>query len=319
MRFCLALTCAGVAHADTVIKDDEVRISRDEMQQIVRRWTPEMRAAAANDAAARWELAAMNVASKKIARAAGEVTPESDPEFYWEITLQVRQLLRNLMIQHYLDTLAMPDWEPLARERYLAEKDKYALVPERRLSSHILFACQPGNCDNEKVVNTAEETLVALRNGGEFSELVTKYSDDTVSKVQGGQVSWMSPDEPGVDGKYREAIFAIEKVGAYSGVISTKFGLHIIRLDDIEAPHYKTYEEVKDQIIAHLEAEYKKLAAVEFDKKYGPAGTLVLTEDVLDEVLAPYRTPDAAVAAPSEQTKEDADARTSADTKAKGD
>lgn len=287
---CIALTCAVSANAQTVIRDDDVSISRDEMQQIVRRWTPEMQTAAANDAEVRWELAAMTVASKKIARAAEEVTPESDPEFYWEIKLQVQQLLRNLMIKHYLDTLEMPDWEPLARERYAADKDKYARVPERRLSSHILFACQPGNCDNEKVVSTANEALAALDNGADFAELVEKYSDDPGSKTRGGQVDWMTLGQSGVARPYTEGVFAIEKVGAHSGVISSQFGLHIIRLDGIQPSSLLPYEQVRAQIIAYLEADYKKLAAMEFDKSFGPAGTLVVTEDLLDPILAPYKT-----------------------------
>jgi hypothetical protein len=184
----------------------------------------------------------------------------------------------------------MPDWEPLARERFAADKDKYAKVAERRLSSHILFMCSPQKCDYEDVNKLAAETLAALRNGADFKETVEKYSDDQGTKSKGGEFRWLSLGESGVVPQYTEAVFAIENVGQYSDVVSTKFGLHIIRLDGVEPPYYKSYEDVKGQIIAALESEYRKLAAMEFDRGYGPSGKFVVDETALDEMLAPYKT-----------------------------
>ena len=296
---CLALAGALSAHAQNVIEDDEASISRAEMQATVERWPNDMRVAAANNPETRDELAKLSLVAKKVAQSAEQVTLESDPEFYWDLKLQVQMLVRRLVVKHYLDNIEMPDLDPLARERYAADKDEYAKVDERRLSSHILFLCTPQKCDYEDVGKLAGETLAALRKGADFAEMVEKYSDDKGTKAKGGEFRWAKLGESGVSPEYTKALFAINKVGDYSDVVSTKFGLHIIRLDGIEPAYYKPYDEVAARIKAEITNEYRKLAAMEFDRKYAPTDNLVIDEAVLDEMLAPYKTSEAGADAAS--------------------
>jgi hypothetical protein len=180
--------------------------------------------------------------------------------------------------------------EPLAKERYESEKDKYALVRERRLSSHILFRCVPGDCDREQVKAASAETLVNLRAGGDFAAMVEAHSDDPGTKAKGGQFRWLSEGAPRVSKAYVTTVFELQTPGQYSEVVSSRFGLHIIRLDEIEAARYKPYDEVQEAIILDLEGEYRQLAAQDFDESFGPQGELVLNTSVLDEMLAPYVT-----------------------------
>jgi len=292
--FCVALTGVLTAHGQDVVKDDDAGISREEMQATIERWPADIRAAAANNPESREELAKLSLVAKKVARSAEQVTLESDPEFYWDLKLQQQMLLRRLVVKHYLDNIEMPDLEPLAREHYAAEKDKYAKVPERRLSSHILFMCNPQKCDYDDVGKVAAETLAALRKGADFAQMVEERSDDPGTKAKGGEFRWVKLGESGVSPEYTEALFAIDKVGDYSGVVSTRFGLHIIRLDGIQPEHYQPYEEVEGRIKAEIQTEYRKLAAMEFDRQYAPTDDLVIDEAALEEMLAPYKTVDAA-------------------------
>ncbi len=75
----------------------------------------------------------------------------------------------------------------LAAERYQTEKDKYALVPEERYSSHILLLCEPGVCDRDARRVEAQKILDELKAGADFRELAGKYSEDPGSKDEGGQ------------------------------------------------------------------------------------------------------------------------------------
>ena len=291
--FCIALSGTLCAHAQNVVQADDASISREEMQATVERWPADMRAAAANNPQAREELVKLSLVAKKVAQSAEQVTLKSDPEFYWDLKLQEQMLVRRMVVKHYLDNIEMPDLDPLARERYAAEKDEFAKVDERRLSSHILFLCMPQKCEYEDVGKLAGETLAALRDGADFAEMVEKYSDDQGTKAKGGEFRWAELGESGVAPEYTKALFAIGKVGDYSDVVSTKFGLHIIRLDGIEAAYYKPYEEVATRIKAEITTEYRKLAAMEFDRKYAPTDSLVIDEAALDEMLAPYKTSEA--------------------------
>jgi len=293
---CFAFTAVLPAHGDDVVTDDDASISREEMQATIERWPPDIRAAAANNPEARDELAKLSLVAKKVARSAEEVTPESDPEFYWDLKLQQQMLVRRLVVKHYLDNIEMPDLEPLAREHYAADKDKYARVPERRLSSHILFMCTPQKCEYENARQVADEALAALQNGADFEKMVEERSDDKGTKAKGGEFRWVRLGESGVSPEYTEALFKIDKVGDYSGVVSSRFGLHIIRLDGVEPEHYKPYEEVEARIKAEIQTEYRKLAAMEFDREYAPTDSLVIDEAALEQMLAPYKTVDDASA-----------------------
>ena len=47
--------------------------------------------------------------------------------------------------------------------------------------------------------------------------------------------------------EFEKAAFSLAK-GATSGLVQSSYGFHIIRLDDKQAAHVKTLDEVKDQI-----------------------------------------------------------------------
>ncbi len=72
---------------------------------------------------------------------------------------------------------------------------------------------------------------------------------------------------------------------------TTRFGLHIIQLDDIEEAHYKPYEEVKDEIIASLRKEYIDCGRKQFDAGFRFTDETYIDKDAVEAILAPYKTP----------------------------
>jgi hypothetical protein len=280
-----------------VVENDGISITMDELQHIVEGWGRDMQIAAANDPDSRLELIRMTLAGKKLARDSQSVTREEDPDYYWSRELQLRGVLRHLFIQRYLENLEVPDMQPLARERFLADKDKYAKVPERRMTSHILFGCVIGECDSEELKKTADKVLAELQSGGNFEQLAAEYSDDPGSKDKGGKFGrWISKGEAHVVKSYTKAAFDLEAVGDISGIVGSRYGLHIIRLDEIQPSYYLPFEEVEPQVIQQLEQEYRKLAAMDFDRRYAPVGEVIMDEAMIEEILEPYKTYDAEAA-----------------------
>ena len=94
-------------------------------------------------------------------------------------------------------------------------------------SSHILF-----DASDEA---TAQEVLDKINSGElDFVEAVKEYSTDTVSAEQDGDVGWTEPSNLVSD--YKTAAEALEK-GQVSGLVTTSFGIHIIKCTDVyEAP-----------------------------------------------------------------------------------
>lgn len=291
LAFVLALVFApAISFAETVVSDQGVEISEEEIRQIISRWPPEMRKAAANDDGERLELLNSALANRKMAADLNAMTPEKDGSKYWEYQNRLLYFQSKFRIDQFLKSIEYPDMDKLARERYTTEKDKYAKVPERRLSSHILFKCLPGQCDRNKLRQKAESVLTELENGADFEAMVEEYSEDPGTKAKGGLFErWMQFGDIGVAPAYNEGVFAIEKIGDYSEVVDSRFGLHIIRLDDIEAEHHLPYEEVRGKILQDLQKEYRKLALKDFQDQYLISSDAYINDGLLDELLAPYK------------------------------
>ena len=274
-----------------IIKDDGVSISRAELEQIISRWSTEMRQAAANDYGSRLELLNMALMSKKLAALAGEMTPEEHGAAYWNLHFQLEGRKRQAAIDQFMSSIQIPDLNALAKERYHTEKDRFAKVPEQRLTSHILFLCVAGQCDRTELRPLALEVLEQLHAGESFEALVAEHSQDPGSKDQGGRYdTWFSLGQKGVEPRYTGGAFDIEEIGNYSGLVETQFGIHIIRLDDIREAHYKTFEEVRDSIIATLTTDFRKLAVQEFEASLAITDDAYINGPVVDELLAPFKT-----------------------------
>jgi peptidyl-prolyl cis-trans isomerase C len=297
--FAVLLVLAPLVHAaepgvplsrEQVIRDGDVGISRGELEQIISRWSTEMRQAAANDYGDRLELLNMALMNKKLAALAEAMTPEEHGEAYWKLHFQLQGRKRQAAIDHFLASIEVPDMAELARERYDTEKDRYARVPEQRLTSHILFPCPAGQCNREELRPVASEVLERLRAGADFEVLVAEHSQDPGSKDKGGRYdTWFSLGQQGVEPRYTGGAFDIEELGGYSGLVETQFGIHIIRLDDIREPYYKTYDEVRDTIVATLTSEFRKLAAQDFEASLAITDDAYINGLVVEELLAPFK------------------------------
>ncbi len=287
-----------------VIEDGGVGLTREELQYLVKLWSPDMTEAAIKDPGDRIELLNMALASKKLAALAPTIPASDNPEAYWKQVFTIRSIQNRYVVNHFIDGIEVPDMTALAAERYQTEKDKYALVPEERYSSHILLLCEPGACDRDARRIEARKILDELKAGADFRELAGKYSEDPGSKDKGGQFDkWLKMGEPNVAPHYVGAVYELKEVGDYSDIVDTRYGLHIVRLDDVRPAHHKPYEEVKDAIIASLRSDYIKLAAKEFDAGFRLTDKAVIDNAAVEEILAPYKAESAApadAAAPAE-------------------
>ena len=173
-------------------------------------------------------------------------TLSSDTPRYWQLQFEILALKRNFIFEMEQATVELPDAEKLAQEYYETQKDKYATKPETRASSHILLASPPG-LPRDEVRAKAQGILSDLQSGASFEELVEEHSQDPGSKRRGGSFNrWVRFGEKGVTPPYTEALFEIEAVGGYSGVVDSQFGVHIIRLDCIREGGFYTFDEVKE-------------------------------------------------------------------------
>lgn len=278
-----------IAAQDAVITDGDVSLSYDELAFFVGRWTPQMQEVAVTDEGDRLELLNMVLANKKLALEAEKLTAEK-PELHWTYMAGMRAYQRDFVLRHYAENIEFPDFSELAHEQYVSKKDKYALVPERRMSSHILFSAPPG-FPRDDILVEAQGVLDELRAGADFVEMVKLHSDEPNAAAKEGKFNlWMQFGEQSVSPPYSEGVFEIGNVGEYSELVQTQFGVHIIRLDGIQEKSYKPYDEVKGKILAELETEYRGLAMKDFVSKFQISEDAVIDGEAVEKILAPYNT-----------------------------
>ncbi|WP_167854821.1 peptidylprolyl isomerase [Mangrovimicrobium sediminis] len=288
-----ALVLPAFASAQQVVVEDEgVSLSADELAYHVSKWSPQMREAALDDDGDRLELVNMVMMNKKLAATADPIVAEN-PELAMEYQEGLEAYKRNFILRHYRDTLELPDFSKLAKERYETEKDKYALVPEHRVSSQILIKSPPG-IPRDDALAEAADVLEQLRAGADFLEMVKEHSDEPGAVEKEGKFNrWIKYGEIGVAPRYSEGLFTIGKVGEFAEPVQTQFGVHIIRLDGIREAYYKTFEEVEPAIVQDLADEYVKLSLKDYVTKYNLTDQAVVDDAAVLEILAPYAQPPA--------------------------
>src|ERR1700682_3499208 len=96
----------------------------------------------------------------------------------------------------------------------------------------------------------AKDMIAQLKKGAKFDELATKNSKDTGTKERGGDLDW---NVPGVfDKQFSDAMVKLEKGKYTEAPIQTRFGYHVIQLDDVRPVKFPALADVKPRIQQQL-------------------------------------------------------------------
>ena len=92
----------------------------------------------------------------------------------------------------------------------------------------------------------AKQLVADLKKGGKFEDLAAKNSKDPGSKDRGGDLDWHAPGD--FDRAFSDAMTKLDK-GKYTETpVRTRFGFHVIQLDDVRAGRFPSLAEVKPRI-----------------------------------------------------------------------
>ncbi len=110
---------------------------------------------------------------------------------------------------------------------YDENKDKYKKGPVRQLK-FVKIELKPSEKDEQEVLERIKEVREEAVNGTDFAELAKEYSEGP-SKDNGGDLNYFTRDR--MVTPFSDAAFAL-KVGEISEPVLTKFGWHVIKLED---------------------------------------------------------------------------------------
>jgi len=159
------------------------------------------------------------------------------------------------LAQAYVDAKIKPTvkvTEEDAREYYISHPQDFQ-VPEQIHARHILIEVPEGADEATEEAARKEAELVHERvtTGGEdFATVAREHSDDRNTAAEGGDLGKFSADQ--MVKPFSDAAFALEP-GEISDVVRTKFGYHIIEVEEKRPARMTPFEEVRDTLMSALQ------------------------------------------------------------------
>src|SRR5712692_9924514 len=96
----------------------------------------------------------------------------------------------------------------------------------------------------------AKGMIAELKKGGKFDELATKNSKDNGTKDRGGDLDWNVPSV--FDPQFADVMVKLEK-GKYTETpVRTRYGFHVVQLDDVRQVKFPALAEVRPRIQQQL-------------------------------------------------------------------
>ncbi|HEU4441670.1 MAG TPA: peptidylprolyl isomerase [Burkholderiales bacterium] len=153
-----------------------------------------------------------------------------------EVQTQLDMLRQEILVQYYLRDFARKN--PISEAEIQKEYDRAKAQhgDKEYKARHILVETE----------DQAKGLIGELKKGAKFDELASKNSKDTGSAQRGGDLDWNVPAT--FDKQFSDAMVKLEK-GKYSEApVKTRFGFHIIQLDDVRPAKFAALGEVRPRI-----------------------------------------------------------------------
>ena len=134
--------------------------------------------------------------------------------------------------------------------------------PERVRARHILISVAPDAPakTRQQAQAKAEQILEQLKKGADFAKLAAQDSDDPGTRDRGGDLGFFERGQ--MIKPFEDAAFSL-KPGQLSGVVATRFGYHIIRVEEVKPAHTDTLEQARPRIVQLIKERSGRKAAIE--------------------------------------------------------
>ena len=190
------------------------------------------------------------------------------------------QLIPQLIDTTYIDSIAQSIYTRTANQ--LEGKDLLRLA-------HILILIKQNASekDRQQPKTKIDSLYQRLKEGGNFTDLAQRHSEDRGTASRGGELPWIGPNMTLKE--FEEAAYSLN-VGEMSSPIQSSVGFHIIKM--LERKQLEPYEVLKPEIYASLKRQnIEELSAEHHIQKLITASGEKLTRSaILDSILQIQQT-----------------------------
>lgn len=161
---------------------------------------------------------------------------------------------------------ALKDYFETVKERFTS--------PEQRKGQHILITATDG-LDDAAAQKKAQELTDKAKAGADFAQLAKENSKDPGSAANGGDLGWAQKGM--FVGPFEDALFSMQP-GEIRGPVKTQFGYHVLKLEQIQPGHQKSFDEARAEVAAEYRKDKAQTAFYDDSQKMADAAFAALTE-----------------------------------------
>jgi peptidyl-prolyl cis-trans isomerase C len=149
-------------------------------------------------------------------------------------------------------------------KKYYQEHEKDFLLPEQIKVRHILISSlkEAKPEEKDKNLNRAETILQRIKKGEDFAKLAREFSEDQISAPKGGELAPITFGKTNSE-EFEKTAFAL-KTGEISGIVTTSYGFHIIKLDERQEKRTAPFSDAREYIYNRLKSDLEQKKAQEF-------------------------------------------------------
>jgi peptidyl-prolyl cis-trans isomerase SurA len=122
----------------------------------------------------------------------------------------------------------IPPTDAQMREFWESSRAQQPKRPATASFRQIVIKPQPDSAARARARQLAESLLVEVRHGADFAAVAKRFSGDSASREQGGELGWFRRGVMFKD--FEDAAFRL-RPGEISDVVETPFGFHIIKVE----------------------------------------------------------------------------------------
>ncbi|HTP62974.1 MAG TPA: peptidyl-prolyl cis-trans isomerase [Burkholderiales bacterium] len=177
------------------------------------------------------------------------------PEVLQQVDMTRQEVIANAMVSEYLRLNPVTDAD--LQKEY--DRAKAQTGDREYRARHILL----------KTDDEAKAAIADIKKGAKFEDVALKRSIDEGSKVKGGDLDWNVPSN--FDKAFADAMVKLEKGKMTDAPVPSRFGFHVILLEDVRPVNFPPFSQVKQQLqqrvvgqkVDHMIRELRAKAKVE--------------------------------------------------------